>query len=114
MYSPSVVPLSIAGAHRFYETLTNFLGLIGYWASSYAAILTVEYVFFRKNDPENYNTQIWDVAAKLPTGIAALSAGILSFGLVIPSMDQQWFVGPIASFTGDIGFEVALDRKSVV
>jgi hypothetical protein len=31
----------------------------------------------------------------------------MSFALIIPSMDQVWFVGPIAKKgTGDIGFEV--------
>lgn len=32
---------------------------------------------------------------------------MLSFGLVIPSMAQIWYTGPIARHTGDIGFEMA-------
>ncbi|EEB90391.1 hypothetical protein MPER_11410, partial [Moniliophthora perniciosa FA553] len=29
-----VLPLSIVGAHRFYDTLLNFLSIVGYWASA--------------------------------------------------------------------------------
>ena len=38
------------------------------------------------------------------SGIAALAAGIPSFGLVIPHMSQVWFTGPIAKTTADVGF----------
>ena len=42
-----------------------------------------------------------------PSGIAAVAAGVLSFGMMIPCMSQNWFTGPIARTMGDIGFEVA-------
>lgn len=54
-----------------------------------------------------YDLQHWNMPRNLPTGIAALTAGITSVGLIVPCMDQVWFVGPIAKSTGDIGFEVA-------
>ncbi|KJA26966.1 hypothetical protein HYPSUDRAFT_198737 [Hypholoma sublateritium FD-334 SS-4] len=102
-----VVPLSIVGAHRFYDTLVNFLGLIGYWSAAYVAIILIEHLVCRKNDPSLYNPRAWNVPALLPTGIAAIAAGVGCFGLVIPSMEQVWFTGPIAKTTGDIGFEIA-------
>ncbi|KAK1229624.1 hypothetical protein PQX77_007317 [Marasmius sp. AFHP31] len=103
-----VLPLAIAGAHRFYDTLTNFLSLIGYWASAYIAVVVVEHVLFRQRDFSSYDLSVWNVPSQLPTGIAALAAGILSFGLVVPCMEQIWFVGPIAhQGAGDIGFEMA-------
>ncbi|KAH7911184.1 permease for cytosine/purines, uracil, thiamine, allantoin-domain-containing protein [Hygrophoropsis aurantiaca] len=131
------LPLSIVGAHRFQETLTNFLSLIGYWASAYGAILIIEHHYFRSSprwvayfspspshnpyptspssgvdkadiDPyATYHHPAYDQPARLPTGISALLAGILAFGLIIPCMNQVWFVGPIGMKTGDIGFEVA-------
>lgn len=103
----SALPLSIVGAHKFYTTLTDFLSLIGYWASAYAAILLVEHFYFRRGDFSTYDHADWNVAKRLPWGAAAVSAGVLSFGLIIPCMDQVWFVGPIGLKTGDIGFEVA-------
>jgi len=39
-----VIPISIIGAHRFYDTITNFLGLIGYWASAFIAIIILEHL----------------------------------------------------------------------
>ncbi|KAH8977383.1 cytosine-purine permease [Lactarius hatsudake] len=68
-----IIPLSIAGQHKLYSTLSIFLSIIGYWA-----------------------------------GAAALTASALSFALVVPSMDQVWYNGPIALTTGDIGIEMAM------
>ena len=110
----SVVPLAIVGSHRFYDTLTDFLGLIGYWASAYGAIILVEHFLFRRNDFTSYDLQTWNIPRRLPTGIAALTAGIASVGLIVPCMDQVWFVGPIAKTTGDIGFEVAFCTSGIL
>lgn len=63
---------------------------------------------FSKNAFENYDLSAWSSPSRLPSGIPAIAASVLSFGLVVPSMDQVWFVGPIAKTTGDIGFEMAL------
>ncbi|KAJ3510104.1 hypothetical protein NLJ89_g4866 [Agrocybe chaxingu] len=103
-----VLPVSIVGAHRFYDTITNFLGLIGYWASVFVVVLIIEHLYFRRGDFRNYDAGAWDKPKKLPPGFAALGAGIICFGLVIPCMSQVWFTGPIAKGTGDFGFEVAL------
>ncbi|KAG6334992.1 hypothetical protein ID866_4093 [Astraeus odoratus] len=108
------LPLSIVGAHRFYETLTNFLSLIGYWASAYAAILMVEHFYFRKGDFNSYDHSIWNVPRRLPWGAAALGAAVLSFALIIPCMNQVWFQGPIGVITGDIGFEVAFPLAAIL
>ncbi|KIL64408.1 hypothetical protein M378DRAFT_163147 [Amanita muscaria Koide BX008] len=102
-----VIPVAITGAHTFYATLSNFLGIIGYWASAYVGILLVEHIVFRRNDPGQYDVRSWDKPNKLPTGIAALAAGAGSVGLIVPCMEQVWYTGPIAMTTGDIGFEVA-------
>ncbi|KAF8991743.1 cytosine-purine permease [Cyathus striatus] len=109
-----VLPLSIVGAHRFYDTLVNFLGIIGYWACAYVAIVILEHLVVRRSDFSMYNVQDWNSPQQLPTGIAALGAGVASFGLVIPSMNQAWFVGPIAKHTGDIGFELAFAISAIL
>ena len=102
------------GAHRFYTTLENFLGLIGYWAGAYIGIILVEHFIFRRNDFEQYDVHNWDKARLLPSGVASLGAGIASFSLVVPCMAQVWYTGPIAKFTGDIGFEVAFVLGSIL
>jgi purine-cytosine permease-like protein len=108
----SVVPVSIVGAHRFYITITNFLGLIGYWTSMYTSIILVEHLYFRnkKNDPNSlyYDTTAWNVPKRLPSGIAAGAASVLTFGgVVVPCMNQVWFRGVVGRVTGDIGFEAS-------
>jgi len=105
-----MLPLAIVGAHSFYETLSNFLGLIGYWAASFCSAIITEHIVFRRNNFANYDVSAWNSPSRLPSGIPAIAAGILSFGVVIPSMNEVWFIGPIALGIpgyGDIGFEVA-------
>ena len=68
----------------------------------------VEHFYFRKADFALYDLQSWNVPSELPIGVAALTASALSFSLVIPSMEQVWYKGPIARTTGDIGIEMAM------
>ncbi|KAH8097070.1 NCS cytosine-purine permease [Cristinia sonorae] len=102
-----ILPLSIVGSHKFYDTLTNFLGLIGYWCCPFLGVILVEHFYFRKGNFSTYDLSCWNEPSKLPTGVAAVGACLLSVALIIPSMEQVWYVGPIAKHTGDIGFEMA-------
>ena len=104
----SLIPVSIVGAHKFYDTLTNFLGLIAYWASAFGAVVLAEHFVVRRGRFDAYDLRFWADARALPTGLAALGACALSCALIVPSMDQVWYTGPIAKTTGDIGFEVAM------
>lgn len=103
-----IIPVSIRAAHDFFNNLENFVGLIGYWSAAFVSIVVAEHWIFRKGDCDSYDHAAWNKASLLPPGIAALLAGVLSFGLIIPSMAQVWWTGPIAVTTGDIGFEIAL------
>ncbi|KAI0938693.1 hypothetical protein AcV5_000314 [Taiwanofungus camphoratus] len=108
-----IIPLSIVGAHKFYDALSNFLGLIGYWASAFGAVVFTEHWVVRRNDFASYQLQHWNDHRRLPTGLAALGACACAIGLIVPSMDQVWFVGPIARRTGDIGFELAFVTAAI-
>ncbi|KAI8649660.1 hypothetical protein NCS55_01466500 [Fusarium keratoplasticum] len=103
-----IIPIAIKVAAEFMDSLSNFLGIIGYWPSSFVAIIVLEHFVFRKGLVANYNVEDWNNRKALPAGVAALGAAFLSFGLVIPCMAQVWFIGPIAQHTGDLGFEIAL------
>ncbi|THH19544.1 hypothetical protein EW146_g1640 [Bondarzewia mesenterica] len=102
-----VIPVSIKAAKSFFNSLNNFLGVIAYWSAAFVSIVITEHLVFRKGDATTYSQAIYNKARELPSGIAALAAGAISFALIIPCMDQIWYVGPIAKTTGDIGFEVA-------
>ncbi|KAF8804560.1 hypothetical protein BYT27DRAFT_7107291 [Phlegmacium glaucopus] len=99
-----LIPLAIIGAKHFYTVLVNILSVIGYWSTIFAAIILTEHFLFRKNNFNSYQIQDWDKPSKLPIGIAALLSFLGGFGIVIPSMSQVWYIGPIAKAgTGDIG-----------
>lgn len=108
-----MIALAIAGQHRFYDTLVNFLGLLGYWAGAYVTIIFLEHLYFRKGTFALYNQAAWNSPKLLPTGLAAVAAAIFTFGPVVPCMDQVWYVGPIAEKTGDIGFEMAFAASAI-
>ncbi|PGH23532.1 hypothetical protein AJ80_02486 [Polytolypa hystricis UAMH7299] len=109
-----IIPVSIRAAADFFVSLENFIGVIAYWSAAFVSIVVMEHLVFRRGDYDSYDPKIWNVARKLPTGVAALAAGALSFALVIPCMAQTWFVGPVAKKTGDIGFEMALAVSAVL
>lgn len=102
-----MIPFSIRAAEAWEESLENFLALIGYWAGCFDAVLIEELVVFRRMDYGSFDHAIWNVGRKLPTGIAAMLASLISFALVVPGMAEVWYTGPIAATTGDIGFEMA-------
>ncbi|KAI1190445.1 NCS1 nucleoside transporter [Nemania serpens] len=102
-----MIPLSIAASRAWEESLENFLAVIGYWAGFFDAVLIEEAIVFRRLDWDSYDHSAWNVGRRLPSGIAALVASLLSLGLVVPGISEVWFVGPFAKTTGDIGFELA-------
>ncbi|KAK3688586.1 permease for cytosine/purines, uracil, thiamine, allantoin-domain-containing protein [Podospora appendiculata] len=102
-----MIPVGIKVAESWEASLGNFLAIIGYWAGCFDAVLIEELVVFRKMDYSSYDHAIWNVGRKLPPGIAALGASLVSMALVVPGMAEPWYTGPIAKTTGDIGFEMA-------
>jgi purine-cytosine permease-like protein len=59
---------------------------------------------FRHCDFSMYNVEDWNKPRKLPCGVAAVSSFAGAFGIIVPSMSQAWYTGPIARIgTGDIG-----------
>ncbi|KAK7429129.1 hypothetical protein QQZ08_004344 [Neonectria magnoliae] len=109
-----ILPVAMKVAAEFLESLSNFLGIIGYWPACFVAVVLLEHFVFRKGKADNYDLSGWDSAKALPSGIAALGAATLSFTLVVPSMSQIWFTGPIAQKTGDIGFEMAFFLTAIL
>jgi purine-cytosine permease-like protein len=111
-----VIGVAVEAAKSFFVNLENFLGVIGYWSAAFIGIMLVEHLLFRRGSfvPYVKDEEAWDDVAKLPWGVAAISAGISCLGLVVPGMAQTWFTGPIGKKTGDIGFEVAFAVATLV
>ncbi|EGY19234.1 purine-cytosine permease FCY2 [Verticillium dahliae VdLs.17] len=109
-----MIPVAIKAADDFFLSLENFVAVIAYWSAAFIGIVLVEHFVFRKANHKAYNHDEWNDASRLPSGLAAIGAGLLSFGLIIPCMDQAWYTGPIAKTTGDLGFEVAFVLSSLL
>ena len=92
---------------RLFDTsilIDGFKDGIGYWCAAFAAIVLCEHFVFRRNDFSMYDTEDWNKPHQLPLGVAATLAFTGAFGIIIPSMSQVWYSGPIAvTGTGDIG-----------
>jgi len=98
-------PVSFSTHLPTYSSPSN-PGITGYWSTIFDAIVLPEHFLFRKNNFNSYRIQdsSWDKPGNLPIGIAALLSFLGGFGIVIPSMSQVWYIGPIAKAgTGDIG-----------
>ncbi|KAI0433046.1 permease for cytosine/purines, uracil, thiamine, allantoin-domain-containing protein [Xylaria sp. FL1042] len=108
VYTIVALPVSVYAARSFFASLENFIYLIAYWSAAFVAVVALEHFVFRKASLASYVPEHWDQPSKLPTGISAILAAGLSFGLVVPCASQVWYTGPLAATTGDIGFEVAL------
>ena len=88
--------------------------IIGSFLGAWVSTICIEHLYFRKGDFALYEIRSWNVPSQLPLGAAALGTSALSFAVVIPSMSQVWYTGPIARTTGDIGFEVAMAVTAVL
>ncbi len=73
----------------------------------------MEHLVIRRGRFDAYDLRYWNSPRKLPTGLTALGACAIACALIVPSMDQVWFLGPIAEKTGDIGFEMAFTVTAI-
>ncbi|PCH44809.1 cytosine-purine permease [Wolfiporia cocos MD-104 SS10] len=99
-----LIPVAIEGALRYYNTFTDVINIIGYWSVVHGALILMEHAVFRKCDYAAYVLEDWNNPKRLPLGIAATATFLCAFGIIIPCMNQAWYVGPIAAAgSGDIG-----------
>lgn len=94
---------------RLRSPINGDIDTIGYsWCPTvlptFAAIVLSEHFLFRSNNFASYTVGDWDNPARLPIGIAAVLAFAGAFAVIVPSMSQTEYTGPIAKAgTGDIG-----------
>lgn len=123
-----VIPVAIRAAASFFDSLNNFVGVLGYWVGAFVGVVITEHFVFRNADFSRYEQEEVLIGSRsgsisvtttssqptLRLGIATLLACAACFALVVPSMDQIWYAGPIAVRAGDLGFEMALLGSSVL
>ncbi|KHN97449.1 purine-cytosine permease FCY22 [Metarhizium album ARSEF 1941] len=103
----AIIPVAMYASRNFLASLSNFIAMISYWSAAYVGIVMADHVVIRRCRFDSYDAAVWDQGGRLPLGVAAISSGVIAFGLVVPCVKEEWYVGPVAQKTGDVGFEVA-------
>ncbi|KAI5857347.1 hypothetical protein GGS23DRAFT_587698 [Durotheca rogersii] len=104
----AIIAVAIPASQSFVRSVTAFLSIIGYYAGASVTCFLVEFLWFRGGDPASFDPRIWDDGRALPTGLSALASVLIAWAFIIPSMAADWYTGPIAEKTGDLGFEFAV------
>jgi len=97
---------ALGGRNSLFDIFENFLALMGYWVTIYLVIVIEEDLIFRRN--KGYDWTAWADPSQLPLGLAALAAFLIGWAGAIISMDQTWFVGPLAIKIGEYGGDLGI------
>lgn len=112
--SALLVGLAIPASKTFLTSLSALVSVVSYQTGTVVTVYLVEYLWFRKANPDRLDLRIWDEARALPSGISAFATTVIAWGPIIVAMDQVWFVGPIGKAVGDMGFILAIAVALVV
>ncbi|KAJ5186292.1 hypothetical protein N7449_011056 [Penicillium cf. viridicatum] len=97
---------ALAGRNSLSEIFENWLALMGYWVCIYLVISLEEHFLFRPS--RGFDWADWNDRSKLPLGLAALAAFLIGWVGSIISMDEIYFVGPIAKMVGESGSDLGI------
>ena len=86
----AVVRLAIQDSREWANSIESFLALIGCRAGCFDAVVIEELLVFRRFGFGGLDHRFWNVAAELPTGIAAVGATLVSLAVVIPRIQAAW------------------------
>ncbi|WFD45273.1 hypothetical protein MPSI1_003955 [Malassezia psittaci] len=103
-----ILPCSIVGRDKFYDTLTDFSSILAYWCGMFSGITLADVCVLRRFNLNTYDVSIWKNCSRLPPGIAGIASFLIPIALIVPCMDQTWYTGPLAEHSGDLGFEVGI------
>ncbi|KAH8700462.1 permease for cytosine/purines, uracil, thiamine, allantoin-domain-containing protein [Talaromyces proteolyticus] len=109
-----VLALALGGRQQLNAYLQNFLGILGYWCTSYFAIVLMEHFVFRGGDFSNYDLEAWNDSNALPVGIAASAAFLIGIVAWCMGMVQTWYMGPLGKLIGTNGGDVANELTFLV
>ncbi|KWU43271.1 purine-cytosine permease [Rhodotorula sp. JG-1b] len=114
--------VALVGREHFSEILSNFSAILAYYTAFLSAIVFIEVLWFRRaNGPLGGSRTNWDDVTdykKLPPGIACTASIACTIPLIVLSMAETWYTGPIAlavskPYGGDLGFEVSAGMATI-
>ncbi|GAA5944113.1 purine-cytosine permease family protein [Sporobolomyces koalae] len=108
--------LAIVGKDNYSRILGDFAAILAYYTAFFSCILFLEVFWFRRKNGRlgPINADHYADYSKLAPGWACLGAILCSIGIVVPSMAESYYTGPIAlavtqpdsNYGGDLGFEL--------
>lgn len=76
---------ALGGRNYLFEIFENFLALMGYWVTIYLCIVLQEHLIFRRRN--GFDWTAWADRAKLPIGLAGLTAFLVGWaGAIVSSL----------------------------
>ncbi len=97
---------ALGGRNNLFEIFQNFLALMGYWLTIFVCIVLEEHLLFRRS--RSFEWDAWSDRRRLPVGLAALAAFLIGWAGAIVSMNQVWYVGPLAKMVGEHGADLGI------
>lgn len=105
--------LTLLGKDNFAGNLQNFLFLLAYWITPWAAIVAIDELVFARRQGDA-GAVFYDRSRTFGLGVVAWLVGILAS---VPFFDQAYYTGPFASahpHWGDVSYWVSLVVASLV
>ncbi|KAF2087554.1 putative vitamin B6 transporter [Saccharata proteae CBS 121410] len=98
---------ALGGRNSLFDIFEDWLALMGYWVTIFLCIVSEEQVLFRRAK-DAFDWDAWNDPARLPLGLAAMTAFLIGWAGAIICMDQVYYVGPVAAMVGEDGADMGI------
>lgn len=72
-----MIAIAIPASRSFVSVISAFLAIVGYYVGASVSCFMLEWLYFRRSNPDSMDPAIWDDAKALPSGIPAVISVIV-------------------------------------
>ncbi|EMT71627.1 Purine-cytosine permease FCY21 [Fusarium odoratissimum] len=109
-----LIGVAIPASKSFISSLSPLVSILSYTSGTTVTAFLIEWLWFRRADPDSMDPAIWDDGKALPSGIPAIATFVSAWGPIICGMGTVWLRGPLAKAVGDLGSELAIVTAIVI
>ncbi|EXA30167.1 hypothetical protein FOVG_18431 [Fusarium oxysporum f. sp. pisi HDV247] len=109
-----LIGVAILASKSFISSLSALVSNLFYTSGTTGTTFLIEWLWFRRANPDSMDPAIWDDDKALPSGIPAIATFVIGWGPIVCGMDTVWLRGPLADIVGDLGWELAIITAIVV
>ncbi|EGU86911.1 hypothetical protein FOXB_02576 [Fusarium oxysporum f. sp. conglutinans Fo5176] len=103
-----LIGVAIPASKSFISSLSALVSNLSYTSGTTLTTFLIEWLWFRRANPDSMDPAIWDDDKALPSGIPAIATFVIGWGPIVCGMDTVWLRGPLADIVGDLGWELAI------